>query len=84
MHKQINTTSLNIQNVIPGEGITKTFQKNKTRQGFLEYSSLKTTMISPVRYSAYVLQRYDKGILSNWVNTYVANLGAGERSRLDG
>jgi hypothetical protein len=34
-------------------------------------------MISPVRYSVHVLQRYDKGILSHWANTYVANLGVG-------
>ena len=84
MHNQINTTSLNIQNIIPGEGITKTFQKDTTKQELLEHSSVKTMMISPVRYSVYVLQRYDKGFLSHWVNTYVANLGAGVRSRLDG
>ncbi|MHB1687802.1 MAG: hypothetical protein ACYCVH_10555 [Ignavibacteriaceae bacterium] len=45
MHKQINTTSLNIQNVIPREGFTKTFQKNKSRQELLGHSSLKNVMI---------------------------------------
>ena len=45
LHKQINTTSLNIQNVIPGEGFTKTFQKNKKKKELLEHSSVKNTMI---------------------------------------
>ena len=45
MHKQIITTSLNIQSVIPGEGFTKTFQKNKSRQELIEYRSVKTKMI---------------------------------------
>ncbi|MHB8854301.1 MAG: hypothetical protein ACYC6P_13230 [Ignavibacteriaceae bacterium] len=40
MHKQINTTSLNIQIVIPGEGIAKTFQK-VTLQYINKYGFLK-------------------------------------------
>ncbi|MHB8581439.1 MAG: hypothetical protein ACYDA4_16465 [Ignavibacteriaceae bacterium] len=44
MHKQINTSSLNFQNIIPGEGITKTFQKNKSKQELLERGCAKTTM----------------------------------------
>ena len=45
LHKQINTTSVNIQNVIPGEGITKTFQKNKTKKELLEHILVKNAMI---------------------------------------
>ncbi len=77
LQTNINTTSQNIQIVIPGEGIAKTFQENKPIQELLEHGSVKTMMISPVRYSVHVLQRYDKGILSHWANTYVANLGVG-------
>lgn len=41
-------------------------------------------MIYPVRYYVYVLQRYDKGILSHGVNTHVLNYGPkGVRSPID-
>ena len=35
---------MNVQNIIPGEGVTKTFQKNKTKQELLRQSSVKTMM----------------------------------------
>ena len=45
MYPQINIPAQNIQSVILGERIIKTFQKNKSKQELLEHSLVKTTMI---------------------------------------
>ena len=45
MYPQINIPAQNIQNVILGERIIKTFQKNISKQELLEHSLVKTAMI---------------------------------------
>jgi hypothetical protein len=45
MYPQINIPAQNIQNVILGERIIKTFQKNISKQELLEYSLGNTTKI---------------------------------------
>ena len=57
LHKQINSTSLNIQFVIPGEGIAKTIQK-VTLQYINKYGFLKK-LTDLKNYSF-----YDKGKVS--------------------
>ena len=47
MYPQINIPEQNIQSVILGERIIKTFQKNKSKQELLEHCLVKTTMIYP-------------------------------------
>lgn len=45
LQTNINTTSQNIQIVIPGEGIANSFQKHKPTQELLGHNSAKATMI---------------------------------------
>jgi len=59
MHTQINIPAKCESGVIPQQGISNTFQKDKSNEKKLEHCWVKTMMISPVRYYVCVLQRYD-------------------------
>ncbi|MHB9012667.1 MAG: hypothetical protein ACYC49_10660 [Ignavibacteriaceae bacterium] len=45
MHTHINIPTKSENGELPLQGSTNTFQKDKSKQELLEYSSVKTTMI---------------------------------------
>ena len=84
---QINILGQSEGGVLPQQGISRTIQENKPKLLDTVHNHLQvkhvSLMIHLVRYYVYVLQRYNKGILSHWVNTHVLNRGLGVRSPLD-
>ncbi|MHB8581508.1 MAG: hypothetical protein ACYDA4_16820 [Ignavibacteriaceae bacterium] len=46
MHTQINITAKSDSGILPQQGNTNTFQKDKSKQEILEHSSLMATMIN--------------------------------------